>query len=67
MAIFDNLTPIDRWRVAGRDIAIVKAVLDDWGYPPDGDVYHLLAAFMTERIGRQSHDDADRDIVHHPV
>ena len=62
----DNLIALHLGRLAARDIAVVKAILDGWGYPPKGDIYNLIRAFMAERIRREGEDDADRDIVHRP-
>lgn len=67
MAFTDEISPFYRRRLANRHITEVEAILEAWGYPPDGDIRHLFRSFMAERIGREGENDADRNIVHHPV
>ena len=59
MGLFYDLPAVNARRIAERDIAVMKLILDAWGYPPDGDVYDLLRAFVTERIGGKGHNDAN--------
>ena len=54
-------------RLAHAHVAEVQPLLERLGYPPNWYADYLLGLLMAEGVGRERKDDADRDIVHHPV